>query len=112
VVVQLETFISNMCSKAFVVGCSLVSLNPPPTSHTHLQILLQDPEPFMYHGEVVYRDGIAVGDVRAASYGHTLGGAVGLAFVNTAGDGRVQTSCDASSFSAHALCWRSACCGM
>ena len=30
------------------------------------------------------RDGIPVGDVRAGSYGHTLGGAVGLAMV--AGD--------------------------
>ncbi|MCE1179459.1 MAG: FAD-dependent oxidoreductase [Micrococcales bacterium] len=46
-----------------------------------VQILLTDPEPLMYHAEIVYRDGIAVGDVRAASYGWTLGGAVGLAFV-------------------------------
>lgn len=29
----------------------------------------------------LHRDGIAVGDVRSASYGHTLGGAVGLAMV-------------------------------
>jgi 4-methylaminobutanoate oxidase (formaldehyde-forming) len=35
----------------------------------------------MYHGEVVLRDGKPVGDVRAAAYGHTLGGAVGLAMV-------------------------------
>ena len=35
----------------------------------------------MFHGEIVYRDGEAVGDVRAASYGHTLGGAVGLAMI-------------------------------
>ena len=37
---------------------------------------------FMFHGEVVLRDGEVVGDVRAASYGHTLGGAVGLAMVS------------------------------
>ena len=36
----------------------------------------------MYHGEVVYRDNEVVGDIRAASYGHTLGGAVGLAMVS------------------------------
>ena len=36
----------------------------------------------MYHGEVLWRDGKRVGDVRAASYGHTLGGAVGLALVH------------------------------
>ena len=38
----------------------------------------------MYHGEVVYRDGEVVGDVRAASYGHTLGAAVGLAMAEPA----------------------------
>ena len=37
----------------------------------------------MFHGEVVYRDGAPVGYVRAASYGHTLGGAVGLAMIET-----------------------------
>ncbi len=46
-----------------------------------LQVLLLDPEPMMYHAEIVHRDGVAVGYVRAASYGHTLGGAVGLAMI-------------------------------
>jgi 4-methylaminobutanoate oxidase (formaldehyde-forming) len=44
-------------------------------------VLLADPSPLLHHGEVVYRDGREVGYVRAASYGHTLGGAVGLAMV-------------------------------
>ncbi len=35
----------------------------------------------MFHAEVVLRDGMVVGDVRSASYGHTLGGAVGLAMI-------------------------------
>ena len=35
----------------------------------------------MFHAEVVRRDGTPVGYVRAASYGYTLGGAVGLAMV-------------------------------
>jgi len=43
-----------------------------------LQIRVTDPEPMLHHAEVVYRDGVAVGYVRAGSYGHTLGGAVGL----------------------------------
>jgi 4-methylaminobutanoate oxidase (formaldehyde-forming) len=46
-----------------------------------VQLLLEDPEPLMHHAEVVLRDGRPVGDVRAAAYGHTLGGAVGLAMV-------------------------------
>ena len=35
----------------------------------------------MFHAEVVRRDGVPVGYIRAASYGHTVGGAVGLAMV-------------------------------
>jgi 4-methylaminobutanoate oxidase (formaldehyde-forming) len=46
-----------------------------------VQVLVQDPEPLLFHAEPVHRDGRAVGYIRAASYGHTLGGAVGLAMV-------------------------------
>ena len=47
-----------------------------------VQLRVLDPEPLLFHAEVVHRDGVAVGYVRAASYGWTLGGAVGLAFVS------------------------------
>jgi len=47
------------------------------------QVRILDPAPLMFHGEVVYRDDVPVGYVRAASYGHTLGGAVGLAMIET-----------------------------
>jgi 4-methylaminobutanoate oxidase (formaldehyde-forming) len=43
-----------------------------------VQVLVQDPLPMLFHAEVVRRNGKPVGYVRAASYGHTLGGAVGL----------------------------------
>ncbi len=46
-----------------------------------VQVLLKDPEPMLYHAEVLWRDGKRVGYVRAGSYGHTLGAAVGLAMV-------------------------------
>jgi 4-methylaminobutanoate oxidase (formaldehyde-forming) len=46
-----------------------------------IQFLVQDPEPLLYHGEPVLRDGRWVGYNRAGAYGHTLGGAVGLAVV-------------------------------
>jgi 4-methylaminobutanoate oxidase (formaldehyde-forming) len=46
-----------------------------------LQVLVLDPEPLLYHAEVVYRGDKPLGYVRAASYGHTLGGAVGLAMI-------------------------------
>ena len=45
------------------------------------QVLVKDPEPLLFHAEIVLRDGKPVGYVRAGSYGHTLGGAVGLAMI-------------------------------
>jgi 4-methylaminobutanoate oxidase (formaldehyde-forming) len=53
-----------------------------PLTRRLLQILVKDPEPLMFHAEVVRRDGQDVGYVRAASYGFTLGGAVGLAMID------------------------------
>ncbi len=52
-----------------------------PLTRRLLQVQVLDPQPQMFHAEVVHRDGRAVGYVRAASYGFTLGGAVGLAMV-------------------------------
>jgi glycine cleavage system aminomethyltransferase T/glycine/D-amino acid oxidase-like deaminating enzyme len=46
-----------------------------------VQVLVTDPEPLMFHAEIVRRDGQPVGYIRSASYGHTLGGAVGLAMI-------------------------------
>lgn len=46
-----------------------------------VQVLVKDPEPMLFHAEPVHRNGQPVGYVRAASYGHTLGGAVGLAMI-------------------------------
>lgn len=48
----------------------------------------------MFHAEVVRRNGRPVGYIRAASYGHTLGGAVGLAMID-AGEAIDQAYLDA-----------------
>ncbi len=53
-----------------------------------VQVLITDPAPLMFHAEVVYRDGVPMGYVRAASYGHTLGGAVGLGMIERAPEGQ------------------------
>lgn len=50
-----------------------------------VQVRVLDPEPLLYEAEVVLRDGLPVGYVRAASYGWTLGSAVGLAMVSGGG---------------------------
>jgi 4-methylaminobutanoate oxidase (formaldehyde-forming) len=53
-----------------------------PLERRLLQVLVKDPEPMLFHAEVVRRDHQPVGYVRTGSYGHTLGGAVGLAMVD------------------------------
>lgn len=58
-----------------------------------VQVLVNDPEPLLFHGEIVKRNGKALGYVRAASYGFTLGGAVGLAMID-AGERIDQTYLD------------------
>ena len=52
-----------------------------PLKRRIVQVLCKDPQPLMFHAEPVWRDGKAVGYVRAASYGFTVGGAVGLAMI-------------------------------
>ncbi|MFI5300194.1 MAG: FAD-dependent oxidoreductase [Polyangiales bacterium] len=52
-----------------------------PLTRRIAQILVKDPEPMLYHAEVIRRDDRPVGYIRAASYGHTVGGAVGLAMI-------------------------------
>ncbi len=46
-----------------------------------LQFLLQDPQVMLYHHEPILRDGEIVGQLTSGSYGHTLGGSVGLGYV-------------------------------
>ena len=49
-----------------------------------LQFKLLDPEPLLYHNEPIWRDDDLVGHVTSGAYGHTLGGAIGLGYVDTA----------------------------
>jgi glycine cleavage system aminomethyltransferase T len=57
-----------------------------PLTRRIVQVLVKDPEPMMFHAEVVRRNGKLAGYVRAASYGFTVGGAVGLAMIEGGGE--------------------------
>ncbi|MEM7231222.1 MAG: FAD-dependent oxidoreductase [Planctomycetota bacterium] len=43
---------------------------------------LEDPSVMLWGAEPIYRDGVSVGYTTSAAYGHTLGGAVALGYVN------------------------------
>jgi len=49
-----------------------------------LQFRLTDPEPLLYHNEPIWHEDTLVGYVTSGAYGHTLGGAIGLGYVDTA----------------------------
>ena len=49
-----------------------------------LQFRLLDPKPLLYHDEPVWQGEALVGRITSGAYGHTLGGAVGLGYVDTA----------------------------
>lgn len=49
----------------------------------HVLVPLSATDPLLYHGEVIYRNDIAVGDIRSASYGHTVDAGVGLSMIES-----------------------------
>ncbi len=52
---------------------------------------LDDPEPLLYHNEPIWRDGTLVGKTTSGWYGHTLGRAVGLGYVDAGRPGEATT---------------------
>ena len=55
-----------------------------------VQFRLTDPEPLIFHNEAVVRDGVIVGPVTSGSYGHYLGGAVGMGYVPCLGQSEAE----------------------
>jgi 4-methylaminobutanoate oxidase (formaldehyde-forming) len=55
----------------------------PPKSRL-VQFLLDDPEPLLFGEEPVFLEGDRVGYLRSGNYGHTLGGAMGMGYVEWA----------------------------
>eukprot|EP00980_Cylindrotheca_fusiformis_P030775 scaffold25411_cov152-Cylindrotheca_fusiformis.AAC.2 len=40
-------------------------------------------DPLLYHGEVLWRNGEPISDIRSGSYGHTVGGGIGLTMLHS-----------------------------
>jgi heterotetrameric sarcosine oxidase gamma subunit len=66
----------------FVGRDALLHKASHPPSRRQVFVKLDDPDPLLYHGESILLEGRGVGKVSSGAYGHTLGAAVGLGFVN------------------------------
>ena len=70
----------------FIGRDAIADSSPATLSHRTVYFRIEDPEPILVHDEAVYRDGVRVGRVLSGAYGHSLGGAVGLAAVDPGAD--------------------------
>jgi 4-methylaminobutanoate oxidase (formaldehyde-forming) len=66
----------------FIGRDALLAQGERPLTRRLVVLVLDDPEPLLYHAEPIWRDGVLVGRVSSGAYGHTLGRAIGLGWVN------------------------------
>ncbi len=50
-----------------------------------VSLVLEDPEPYLWGGELIFRNGECVGHTTSGAYGHTLGSAVALGYLRAPG---------------------------
>jgi len=70
----------------FIGRDALLRLKETGYRYRMIQFLLEDPEPLLHYGEIIYRDGKPVGYIMAGGYGHTLGASVGVGPVEKEGE--------------------------
>jgi 4-methylaminobutanoate oxidase (formaldehyde-forming) len=63
---------------------ALVAQREKPLRRRLVVFVLDDPEPLLYHDEPVWRDGALVGRITSGAFGHTIGRAIGLGWVEHA----------------------------
>ena len=68
----------------FIGRAALERARQAPLQRRMVQIALESPEPMLFHAEPLLRDGRIVGRVTSGAYGHALGRALGLAYVERA----------------------------
>jgi glycine cleavage system T protein len=67
--------------KEFIGKSALLEQKSKGLTRMLVSFVLENPEPLLWGGEPILRDGVAVGYTTSGSYGHTLGAAVGLGYV-------------------------------
>lgn len=65
----------------FIGRDALIAQKQRPLTKRLLHFKLTDPEPLLYHNEPIYRDGTLVGRTTSGAYGHHVGGALALGYV-------------------------------
>lgn len=70
----------------FIGRDAVLSKREQGLSRRLVQFQLKDPEPLMFHNEVIVRDGEIVSIITSGNYGHHLGGAIGLGYVPCKGE--------------------------
>jgi len=68
-------------NRAFIGREALLRRREAPITRRLAQFRLLDPEPMLYHDEPIFADGRMVGRTTSGAYGHTLGGAIALGYV-------------------------------
>src|SRR5205809_464881 len=69
-------------SKAFIGRDVLLKQKASGVRRRLAIFVLEDPEPILWGGELIHRDGKPVGYTTSGSYGHTVGGAIAMGYVN------------------------------
>lgn len=65
----------------FIGRKALEAQRGKPLARRLVQVIMEKPEPLMFHNEPILRDGKVVGRITSGSYGHTLGRAVGMGYL-------------------------------
>jgi 4-methylaminobutanoate oxidase (formaldehyde-forming) len=68
----------------FIGRGALLELKAAGVKRRLVIFVLQDPEPVLWGSEPIFRDGQPAGYTTSGSYGHTVGGAIGMGYVNNA----------------------------
>jgi 4-methylaminobutanoate oxidase (formaldehyde-forming) len=71
---------------------ALVEVKAKPLSRRLVSVVLADPEPLLWGGETLLRDGRPVGDLTSASYGHMIGASLGLGYVRREDGGAIDAA--------------------
>jgi len=65
----------------FIGRAAVEAQRGKPLARRLVQVVMEKPEPLLFHNEPILRDGKVVGRITSGSYGYTLGRAVGMGYL-------------------------------